>query len=124
MDKPKITYHVEEKQWELMENFTFKRGVIHFVIRAGFKTDLASIPRILWRIIAPFELSITAPLVHDYLYRNSGRITCAASGIRRKLSRSDTDKLFGQIMEDENVSWWRRAAAYRAVRMFAGLAWG
>jgi hypothetical protein len=41
-------------------------------IPAGFVFDLASVPRVLWWLIAPFELSIVAPLIHDWLYRVEG----------------------------------------------------
>ncbi len=119
MDKPKVTYLVDEAQWELTERFIFAKL---FVINAGFRFDLASIPRILWRLLAPFELSIAAPLGHDYLYRHGGRFV-SLTGIKRKISRKDADKLFLKVMEDEGVGWFRRKAAYRAVRLFAGGCW-
>lgn len=122
MNKPEITYLVDSQQWELTDPFIFKAHGVSFVIDKGFRFDLASIPRILWRIIAPFELSISAPLVHDYLYRHGGRFTTIA-GRKRKISRRETDELFLKVMKDEGVSWWRRTAAYRAVRMFAGGSW-
>lgn len=37
-----------------------------------FRFDLASLPREAWPLIAPFELSIAAPLLRDYLYRSGG----------------------------------------------------
>ena len=33
----------------------------------GFKTDLASVPRGIWWLIAPFDIA-RAGVVHDYLY--------------------------------------------------------
>lgn len=120
MKRPEVTYLVNDEQWELTENFYVKR--MRGIIEKGFRFDLASIPRLFWRVTAPFELSIEAPLAHDYLYRFQGRYT-DITGIRRKLSRKDTDDLFLQIMTDEGVGWFRRNAAYRAVRMFAGGHW-
>ena len=97
--------------------FAFQKTEKGNRLNCGYETDLASIPRMFWRIIAPFELSIAAPLVHDYLYGNGGVAE------NQVLSREETDKLFLAIMEAEEVPWWRRKLAYRAVRMFAGFAW-
>ena len=35
--------------------------------KKGFKTDLASVPRIAWNIIAPFDIARSA-VIHDALY--------------------------------------------------------
>lgn len=118
MAQPKVSYLVDSQEWELEEDFLFADFGLHLTIHKGFRFDLASIPRLLWRLIAPFELSITAPLVHDYLYRCGGRLPGGAI-----LEREDADQLFLQIMEAAGVSWWRRRAAYRAVRIFGSRAW-
>ena len=34
--------------------------------------DLSSVPRAFWGLIAPFEVSIEAPLEHDFLYQHRG----------------------------------------------------
>jgi hypothetical protein len=81
------------------------------VIPKGFRSDLASIPRCLWWLIAPFELSIQAPLLHDYLYK------------RGRLRRRVVDRVFLGLMESEGVPRWRRNAAYLAVRLFGAPAY-
>lgn len=106
-------------------------------------SDLASVPRFLWSVCAPFELGLAAPFVHDYLYRHAGRIECMVVsngfGLRARdltdnsrysayyavhvFGREQVDKIFLDLMEQEGVSWWRRQSAYRAVRMFGGKAW-
>lgn len=119
MESPSITYDVEMGKWVCTEDYpirvTNRLGIyLDLLIPDGYITDLASIPRLLWRIIAPFELSIAAPLVHDFLYQNGG---C------RTFTRSDVDLIFLWIMEKEGVVWWRRNLAYPAVRVFGGSHW-
>ncbi len=117
MKRPSVTYDVEMARWIVTKDFDIKitrPPGIDILIAEGYITDLASIPRLLWRVIAPFELSITAPLVHDFFYQYAG------CGI---YSRKDVDQIFLQLMKEEYVSWWRRTIAYRAVRIFGGSHW-
>lgn len=116
-DPPFMVYLPPADAWEVQEDYEFEDFGINLIIPKGFRCDLASIPRLLWRLIAPFELSLTAPLIHDYLYRNGGRHLCG------EIDRLAADGIFREIMIAEGVSWWRYAAAYRAVRMFGGSAW-
>jgi hypothetical protein len=110
MNTPTVTYDCDTGQWTL-ENTVEVLGVL---VPAGFTFDLASIPRLLWPIIGPFELSIEAPLLHDYLYRNGGLGT---------FSRADVDAMFLDLMRSEEVARWRRWAAWLAVRLFGWAAW-
>jgi len=101
------------------------------IIPEGFRFDLASIPRAFWWLLAPFELSVAAPLVHDYLYSHAGKPSVSIlpsnksipSPITNPLSRAAVDLLFLEIMKDEGVSFWRRYPAYWAVRVFGELSW-
>lgn len=119
---PPVTCHPNEEQWELTEDLFYCGYGFNLLILQGFRTDLASVPRWLWRIIAPFELSIAAPVLHDYLYRNGG---CFVStyGVAQRVERETVDNLFLNIMADEGVPWWRRTAAYHAVRIFGKSSW-
>lgn len=110
-----ITYHAPEGLWENLSTVVIHEHVTHreITVAGGFRFDLASIPRALWPVIAPFELSIAAPLIHDWLYR----------GNDRRYTRSQADRIFRELMQREGVSWWRREAAYVAVRAFGGKAW-
>lgn len=105
------------------------QGVAYvFVIPTGFSFDLASIPRLFWWLIAPFELSLVAPLIHDFVYRYGGvmpqgAVTDAAGNPVATLTRTETDDLFATLMRIEGVSWWRRFLAYHAVHIVGGLFW-
>lgn len=38
------------------------------IIPKGFKTDLKSVPNILWSIVSPYGDFLLAVIIHDYLY--------------------------------------------------------
>jgi hypothetical protein len=110
-----ITYLVRDGEWESEHAVVVPdvdRGR-ELRIPAGFRYDLASIPRWLWPIIAPHELSLIAPLAHDWLYRNHDA----------RYTRPEADNLFRDLMRRERVPKWRRASAYAAVRAFGAQAW-
>ncbi len=76
-------------------------------VKKGVGTDLASIPSIVpkW-IAAKVESHLEAAVVHDYLYKYG------------TYERETADNIFLAGMEAANVSWWKRQAMFRAVRMF------
>lgn len=91
-------------------------------VPAGFETDGASVPRIFFPLISAWDLSFSAPIVHDYLYRTQGRpLTVYPSA--RAFTRRETDRIFRYLQEDEGVWWWRRWSSWFAVRLFGFLAW-
>lgn len=110
-----MTYSPRTGEWRLVGHQVIEdhRRDRRIVIPDGFTFDLASVPRALWSLIAPFELSILAPLVHDFLYR----------GNDERYSRNEADDLFRDLMEREGVPWWRRWAAYAAVVRYGAEFW-
>ena len=80
-------------------------------ISRGFKTDFASVPRLLWPIISPTGPWRSASVVHDW---------CCES----KVSRPLTDAIFWQIMcEEKRIKVWQRCLIYSTVRV-VWLCWG
>lgn len=80
-------------------------------IPKGFQFDGASIPKFAQSIIGkPFAKYALAALLHDWLY--SSRIL----GDNKK-GRLYADLFFLEVMEQLDISWWRRKAMYRAVRL-------
>ena len=120
---PVVTYLVGRRTWLLEQAYAYRDGGTRIVVPAGFEFDLASVPRPLWSLIAPFELSIAAPLLHDFLYRYRGRPPAGSLVPPREYSRAETDRLFERIMEQEGVPAWRRWLAYRSVRLLAWSDW-
>ena len=120
----KITYDTAHRIWILEETYRYAdNNTFAITIPAGFNFDLSSIPRLIWPCIAPFELSVVAPLIHDFIYHYRGKLPRAVIEPYRTFSRADTDALFKRIMDAEHVDAWRSTAAYRAVRTFGWLYW-
>lgn len=115
--RPEITYIVKDKQWELCDPFPFKGYGLDITIPAGFRFDLASIPRLFWREISPFELGIAAPLIHDFLYTTGG-VVWQNDGSVAKFSKLEADNIFLALMRRDGVPAWKRTVAYKAVRWF------
>lgn len=83
---------------------------IKYIIPQGFKTDLASIPRLLWPIFAPQYSGFVAPaILHDYLYHCPNHI-----------SRQFADEVFYSALITQNVSPFTASKFYLGVRLFGG----
>lgn len=112
-----VTYDSRRKVWVLMFPYVIVlRGGITVSIPQNFEFDLASIPRIIWPIIGSFELSLVAPLVHDYFYQFQGEPVHHVSAV--KVDRKLADTVFLELMLQEGITPWKAKAAYHAVRMF------
>ena len=108
---------LEGSDYELAQDFHFpaKAGGWEAVVRVrpGFRTDGASIPRLLWRVFgSPYDPDIIAAAIgHDALYR--GRI----------LPRRDADAAFLRMMEAGGVGKLKRRLVWAGVRLFGWAAW-
>lgn len=122
LSPPILTFDTYKEIWRLEETYSYKDGEYLITMPAGFESDLASVPRIFWWLIAPFELSIVGSLIHDYLYQYCGNPPKGVSP-PYTYTRQETDALFRRVMEKENVVWWRRELAYWVVRRFGCWAW-
>lgn len=98
------------RRWQLIEPFSFSVDSQEFTVPVGFWTDFASVPRIIWPIISPYELGY-GPIPHDFGY---------FTGIGNK---DYWDLVLLSCMELDKIKEWRRNAAYRAVQWFAGGVW-
>ena len=119
---PAIMYVGGDRPWELMSDGLYltsvpeivdKMGGFVFVPR-GYRTDLASVPRLpfaYWR--AGGKGSLPA-ILHDYLYEHG-------DGISRKAA----DDVFAEAMKEvEDPSWFTtRWLMYSAVRLGGGRSW-
>ena len=89
--------------------------------RKGMKTDLASVPRICWALISPWDVA-RAAIIHDHLYaalRNYSNEEDYSSDIWKKgKDLSDTIFLLGMKSADPKVPAWKIYPAYWAVRLF------
>ena len=97
--------------------FTLLRpvSVCGIVVPAGFESDGASVPRLLWGVVFPRDdrQALCGAIVHDYLYRTHPL----------SWTRSEADDTFLYLMEQGGVSWIRRTRAYIGVRLFGKSSW-
>ncbi|MDJ0953266.1 MAG: DUF1353 domain-containing protein [Acidimicrobiia bacterium] len=121
---PVVTYIGPGNVWRLEADYPYQDGPTLITVPSGFLFDLASIPRVFWWLISPFELSVAAPLLHDFLYAHKGKLPQGSVDPPRQYSRKEADQLFKRVMESEGVPGWRRHPAYAAVRSFGWIGWG
>ena len=93
-------------------------------VPSGFITDLASTPRILWNVIAPFDVA-RAAIVHDLLYKAIRKYRWTKGLIEEDKelianAKKASDKVFLLAMKDAEpkVSGWKIYSAWKAVDLF------
>lgn len=79
-----------KKYWYVFEDFETN----DFVIPKNFKTNLASVPRLLWFVFPTFGTWTTPSIVHDYLYATSNEI---------KYTRKKADIIFRDLCIQYNT---------------------
>jgi hypothetical protein len=125
---PPVLTYLGHNRWRLEHAYPYRdvprRDAARTVtVPEGFEFDLSSVPRLLWWLIAPFDLSVVAPLLHDFHYRWAGDPPPGAVRPPHAYTRHEVDRVFLRIMEIEGVTWWRRLLGYTAVRVFGFWAW-
>ena len=99
---------------------------VSITVPNGFITDLASTPRILWNVIAPFDVA-RAAIVHDLLYKairtyrwNVSKTMPGEDKELIKNAKVAADKVFLLAMKDAEpkVSGWKIYSAWKAVDLF------
>jgi len=94
--------------------------------KKGFKTDLASTPKILWTFLAPWDIARSA-IIHDLLYLRIRQYRKkASSGLGHanpkvvSKAKAAADNVFLMAMKDASpyVPAWKIHAAYQAVVLF------
>ena len=93
----------------------------------GFVTDLASVPRICWAFISPWDIA-RAAIIHDLLYKKirvyrrecSKTLMNSADPKVISAAKKAADDVFHMAMKDAEppVANWKIAAAYYSVKMF------
>ena len=93
------------------------------VVPSGFETDLASVPRAAWALIAPWDVA-RAAIVHDILYKTIRQYrwkmkTKEDNDLVAK-AKVISDKVFLLAMNDAHppVAQWKKFSAWKAVDLF------
>ena len=94
-----------------------KAGMI--TVPEGYITDLASVPRICWIFIAPFDVA-RAAVIHDILYEKINMGFEDGAIHKRSPYRRIADKVFLEGMKSAfpNQPTWKIYACFWAVRIF------
>ena len=89
--------------------------------KKGMKTDLASVPRIVWALISPWDVA-RAAVIHDHLYAVLREYYDSEdmSKMKWKRCRKISDKIFllGMKAAEPKVSKFKMYSAYWSVRLF------
>ena len=98
----------KERVLVLQEAFKYESDVLGCLVEipAGFYSDGASVPRILWWLYHPFGRYLRAAVVHDWF--------CVTKTNDYKTAA----KVFREAMQVCEVNAWSRNAMYWAVRLF------
>lgn len=107
--------------WELYEPFeeTLSDGST-ILIPAGYVTDFASVPMLLWSFLPPIGKYNRAALVHDYLYDSQYK----KKELGEKGARKFADKQFLFLANKINPNdAFRHYIMYLTVRIFGFYAW-
>jgi hypothetical protein len=106
------TYEKGTVFWTLLSDLIYitdEKDII--TVPAGFKTDLASIPRPLWALLPPFWKYSKASVIHDYLLAQNKLI-------EDKLTVDRINMIFKQGMKDLGVNKYQIAVIYFAVQLW------
>jgi hypothetical protein len=110
---------IENGKWRLVDTLDYGTAD-GFLIRIpkGFKTDLASIPRLLRPLFQVNGNHRQAAVLHDYLYAKKGRLLVI------KKTRAECDLMFFKAMLQSGVPVWKARLMYFGVRVGGWASWG
>jgi hypothetical protein len=97
-----------KRLWEILRPFPAVTSLGIITTPAGFITDLASVPRILWPAYSPFDDYLESAIPHDWGY----------SPLNDRFTRRQIDDMMLELMFNSGVSARRRHAVHTAVRRF------
>ena len=107
----------EHEEDERCNVFTLLRPIQSsgIIVPAGFESDGASVPRLLWGVVFPRDdrQALFGAIMHDFIYRTHPP----------KWTRADADELFLYLLQQGGVPYVRRIRAYIGVRLFGRKAW-
>ena len=120
-----LTYTNPDIDEDALERGGVKVIRARITVKKDFVTDLASVPRMCWAFIAPWDVA-RAAIIHDLLYkriRQHRKSHAKTLGEDMKVineAKKAADDVFHMAMKDANppVAKWKIAAAYYSVRMF------
>jgi hypothetical protein len=96
--------------WELIEPLAYRGRRQRFVVPAGFRTDLTTVPRVVVWLVPRWGLYTRAAVLHDWL--------CTVGIRTRAVTARDADGIFRRVLRESGVPVLRRWL------MWCGVRWG
>jgi hypothetical protein len=112
---PLSVRHEVGEEWRLLEPLVFEGSDEYFVMRKGFKTDFASIPRPVRWLFDTAGGNSEPGVLHDALWRESKR----DDGTVPRVDPWDADGLFRRALRESGATAITRALMWIAVRATA-----
>ena len=119
-----LSYQNKDMDEDALERVGVEVKGSKITVRKDFVTDLASVPRMCWAFIAPWDVA-RAAIVHDLLYKSirqyrSKKLKNSENPKVISAAKKAADDVFHMAMKDAepSVAGWKIAAAYYSVRMF------
>ena len=116
-----LSYKNDEMEESPLQAVGIKCPASRITCKKGFKTDLASTPKFLWNLIAPWDIA-RAAIIHDLLYLKirQYRAKMPEDMLGISLAKKAADNVFLMAMKDSEpkVASWKINAAYYAVVAF------
>lgn len=109
---------VDGHDWIVTKPFTYPSGEYTVVVPFGFRTDFASIPRVLWNILPPTGTYGKAAVLHDFMYQTGKWMI---DGV--PCTRSSADSVLRAGMDDCGVGGLTRWMIYTGVRVGGWVRW-
>lgn len=118
---------LREVRKDFQAKITYKKESFLVIVPRGFLTDMASVPKIFWNLLAKDDPEyLKSALVHDWIYFNQGFIPVVnkrGQDENLNLKRSEADIYFREGAKVLGASWMKRNSIYWAVRMGGRSAW-
>lgn len=114
LTQPEGKFDISSGEWMLTHDWSCSlSGGDEVHIKAGFLSDGASIPRLLWPLVGPKYAPRTFPaaFVHDALY------------VSEIVPRARADREFFTLLRRCGVGWLKARPYYLAVRSFGWMVW-
>ena len=86
----------EKDAWRVLAPLFYRiKGDRLIVVPVGYETDLASVPRIAWRIVPRDQAEARRPaVVHDYIYTH----------LTKSFTKKEADQVFYDALLEEGLS--------------------
>jgi len=109
--------------WRVITPFRYYLGEKYseqwVTVPAGYLTDGASVPQLLWNLIPPWGSYGQAAVLHDLLCEY---LVIVVAGELVSITRKRCDEIFYESMGVLGVPEWKRLAIYQGVSMYRKLA--